>query len=319
MHNKKVNRANKLNLSGLGDKTLAYLRTIERYNNDPIVPRRSGQSSVELLRWDEAERELLSAVKLAPESSTVYKFLGLLYLEKREFEKAEQYFKKSIAKAISPDVLTLLGVTRYRLDKLQLARRAFHRAIDTDPNYKEAYYNLALTLTYIKHSKAIKLFQKAVDLDPKYAAARRELGGALKHIGQYSDAERHLRRAIKLDNTDGWAYLYLGTLMWRKLKPIEAEQAFKMAITTWPNEGTPYWCLADFYKHHGRLKKAEGLYKKAVQLDPDSSVAHSRLGLYLKQIGERIKAKRYLERALSLDPNFERVKAALDELKREDM
>lgn len=311
---KKGDRADHITLKGLKEKTIAYLNKIERYDLDPILPQLASQITNEDWQQHAAEGELLTANKVAPESPAVYKGLGVLSLRKMDFGRAEQYFKESLRRAVRPDTLTLLGIVKYRLHKLIPARRSFQQAIVTDPDYKEAYYNLALTLNYKKRSKAISILQKAVEIAPQYAAAHRELGWALKLRGQYSDSERHLRRSIRLDKSDGWAYIYLGNLMWSDEKPTEAERAYKQAIKTWPKEGTPYWCLADFYRDYGRLKEAGNLYRKAAQLNPDSAVAHSRLGLYLKLIEKPEEAKKYLERALSLDPTYEKVRVALDEL-----
>jgi tetratricopeptide (TPR) repeat protein len=314
--NRQNGRVSELTSKGLKDRTANYLRAIERFDLDPILPQLSVRFTAEVVRRDKAERELLAAAELAPELPEAYKFLGVLSLRKGEFGKAGQYFKESLRRAVRPDALTLLGVAKFRLDKLWPARRTFQRAIATDSTFKEAYYNLALTYAYKRPDRVISFLEKALEIDSTYAAAHRELGWTLKQRGQYSEAERHLKKAIKYDKSEGWAYIYLGNLMWSVAKPVEAERAYKAAIKAWPAEGTPYWCLADFYKDTGRLKKAEALYEKAVRLDPDDSVAHARLGFYLKQIGELEKAKSSLECALGLDPGYERVKAGLDEIKR---
>jgi superkiller protein 3 len=314
MPGKSNNAVGSLKLMGLKDKTAAYLGEIERYVFDPILPLRAGRFTAEVRRQRSAESELSAAVQRAPESPAAYKYLGVLFLRKEEFDKAEQYLNQSLKRTTRPDVLTLLGVTKFRLDKLQPARRTFQRAIATDSSFKEAYYNLALTYAYNRLDKVISLLGEALKIDSTYAAAHRELGWTLKQRGQYSDAERHIKKAIKSDKSEGWAYIYLGNLMWSKAKLTEAERAYKTAIKTWPAEGTPYWCLADFYKDNGRLQEAEALYRRAVRLDPEDSVAHGRLGLYLKQMGKLKMAERHLERALTLDPTFEKVKAALEEL-----
>lgn len=316
MPNRRNGRVSELISKGLKDGIVNYLRAIERFDFDPILPQLSVQFTAEVARRDKAERELLAAAELAPEVPEVYKFLGVLCIRKGEFGKAEQYFKESLRRGVRPDTLTLLGVAKLRLDKLRPARRAFQRAIGTDATFKEAYYNLALTYAYKGHERVVSFLEKALNIDPTYAAAHRELGWTLKQRGQFSEAERHLKKAIKYDKSEGWAYIYLGNLLWSVAKPVEAERAYMSAIKAWPAEGTPYWCLADFYKDTGRLKKAEVLYEKAVRLDPNDSVAHARLGYYLKQIGKLEKAKRSLERALGLDPSYEKVKTVLDEIKR---
>lgn len=300
-------------LEGLKEKAASYLRAVERYCFDPISPPTSVRVTAEGRQQRAAERELFAAVRRLPESPTAYKYLGVLFLRREEFDKAEQYLNESLRMATRPDALTLLGVVKFRLDELQPARRIFKRAIAADSGFKEAYYNLALTYAYNKLDKVISLLGEALKIDSAYAAAHRELGWTLKQQGQHSDAERHIRKAIKSDESEGWAYIYLGNLMWGNAKLTEAERAYKTAIKTWPAEGTPCWCLADFYKDNGRLQEAEALYKRAVRLDPEDPVAHGRLGLYLKQTGKLKMAERHLRRALSLDPTFEKVKAALEE------
>jgi tetratricopeptide (TPR) repeat protein len=62
-------------------------------------------------------------------------------------------------------------------------------------------------------SESNELFREAVEIDPEYAIAHRELGWALRRLDQYPEAERHIRRAIELDDLDEWVHIYLGNLL----------------------------------------------------------------------------------------------------------
>jgi Flp pilus assembly protein TadD len=183
-----------------------------------------------------------------------------------------------------------------------------------DPNYEEAYYNLAVTLRDDQNTNALQLFEKAVELDPGYALAHRELGWSLRKLDRYRKAEYHIRRAVELDDSDGWAHIYLGNLPWGKGDLLAAERAFLKATEVWPEDCVPYWCLAIFYEYTGRPSEADFFYESALQLNPDDPQANMRFGLYLKEIGDTAKAKLYLERTLALEPENERARSALADL-----
>jgi len=56
---------------------------------------------------------------------------------------------------------------------------------------------------------AIVAFRRALDSDPAYAQAARNLGNALREVGDLDEAVRWLRRAVELDPRDTVAHRYL--------------------------------------------------------------------------------------------------------------
>jgi tetratricopeptide (TPR) repeat protein len=196
---------------------------------------------------------------------------------------------------------------------MEAARESFSRAIELNPSYEEAYYNLGLAFREKDLPAAIRSYEKALELDIDYAEAHRELGWALGKLNEFDKAEAqyHIRRAIELDHVDGWAYIYLGNLLWGDLDLSSAEQAFLQAIEVWPADSVPLWCLALFYERTDRTREAESYYEKALQSSADDPQANLRFGLYLKEVGESARAKTYLTRALELDPENYRAASAL--------
>lgn len=301
-------RAEQMEEVGMFDEAFELWSVAVKRSPDPILLCQFGNSAMELGKWIEAEQAFLSALELAPEIPNAYNYLGLLFLEQGKPDRAQDFFKNSLSIDETARTFTLLGVTQLDLGRTREAMESFRNALTIDTNYQEAYYNLAVTLRYENPTDAISLFQKALELDSEYAIAHRELGWTLRIIDKYPEAAYHLRRAIELIGSDGWAYIYLGNLMWAIGDLISAEQAFENAIATWPDISLPYWCLAHFFEHQERTQEAEILYKKALQLDPDDIEGNLRFGVYLKDIGEYTKAKVYLGHALSLDPNNKRIR-----------
>ena len=309
-----IDKAEQLAETGAINEAIECWHSILRRKSDPILLCQFGRLATKLGRWAEAEQAFLSAIELAPELPSPYECLGLLCLERDDFELARDYFEKCVGIEENARTFTLLGVVQSQLGLMVAARGSFSKALEIDPDYEEACYNLALTFRDTQSAKAISLFEKALELDPEYSAAHRELGWSLRRLEQFPEAVCQLRRAIELDDSDGWSYIYLGNTMWVTGELASAEQAFKMGIEVWPDDSLPYWCLAMFYEYQGRAQEAESLYQKSLQIDSDDPEANLHFGLYLKEIGELAKAKAYLRRALSFDPHNEKARVILSEL-----
>lgn len=297
-----IERAERLEEQGSFNDALEYWRTILEHEKDAVFLCRFGRVAMKANKFGEAHQAFLEAISLNPEFPNAYDYLGMWHAEQGNPEVAVKYFERSISIKGTAATYTLLGAVQLRLWRIEEARVSFTQALEIDPGYEEAYYNLGITLPRDQPKEAIILFRRALELDPKFAAAHSELGQALRRLNENAAAEYHLRRAIELDETDGWAYLYLGNLLWTKCDLASAEESFKKVIKLWPNNSIPYWCLAMFYEYQDQSEDAEKLYHQALSIDPDDPEANKRFGVYLKDIGQAERAKAYLERALILDP-----------------
>jgi tetratricopeptide (TPR) repeat protein len=165
----------------------------------------------------------------------------------------------------------------------------------------------------LPHDQAISLLQRALERDPDFQLAHRELGWAYCAKNELEEAEHHISRAINLNPTDGWAYIYLGNVRWRQLAYEAAEAAFQQALSLWSESSIPLWCLAMFYDYEKRPRLAGRYYRKALELNPNDTVALLRYGHFLRKQHRNVKAKRILERLLTLEPDSERANSELYE------
>lgn len=109
-----------------------------------------GRAAQELGKWDEAEQAFLQADRAAQSHFIIRTMIGRLWAERTDKSKNESLqgakFWYLEALKLEPHVipLTLLGATYVRLKDIASARKAFKEAIELDPNYEEALYNLAV-------------------------------------------------------------------------------------------------------------------------------------------------------------------------------
>jgi tetratricopeptide (TPR) repeat protein len=293
---------------------LRYWRDVLDQDRDPVFLCRFGRVAVKGKQPEDARQAFLEALRLDPDLPYANECLAIWHRDHGNLEEAINYLNRSLAVKETAPTYTLRGAVQLQLGRVAAARESFSKAVNVDPRFEEAYYNLGMTFALEKPMEAVALLRKAVELDPEFAMAHCELGWVLRQLNRYAEAELHLRRSAELDDSDGLAHVYLGNLLWTKREFAAAEQEFRKAIEVWPDDSLPHWCLAHFHEHQGRPREAEFLYEIALQLDPDSPVANLRFGVFLKELGENAKAKVHFERALNSDPTYEDARTALAEI-----
>jgi tetratricopeptide (TPR) repeat protein len=220
--------------------------------------------------WKKGEELLQQAMHLEPSAPEPYRSLGLLEIRRDDLpaedclRRAIELFERSVRLEKLegerfPATHTLLGAAYLRLGQSDRAQSEFLAALEIDPKYEEALFNLALLEMESDVSKAFSLLQKAIDIDPQYAEAHRELGVLFQKEGNLVEAEYHLRRALELDPTDYWGQMYLANLLGVQGRNDEAEQMYRFATTLHPEvkEGTEIFVR--FLDSVGKGKEADAI------------------------------------------------------------
>ena len=133
----------------------------------------------------------------------------------------------------------------------------------------KGYYQEGVASLDQDQQKAYVSFQKAVQLDPNNKEARYGLGHILALQGKLPQAEEELRAATKLDESYSEAYTYLGQILEKQGRWREAINSYRQALTN-PLYGTPD--LARF--HLGRALAHEGDYQGAMEAFEDALVVN---------------------------------------------
>ncbi|MCD6155462.1 MAG: tetratricopeptide repeat protein [Candidatus Atribacteria bacterium] len=95
-------------------------------------------------RFGEAEKCLLRAREMKPDSPSVYNFMGFLAYQKKEFKEAVKSFKKALqVNPLYAEAWNNLGAAYLALSRFSDAKSAFEKAVGLNPNLEDALENLS--------------------------------------------------------------------------------------------------------------------------------------------------------------------------------
>ena len=155
-----------------------------------------GVSALKSGKWDEANKRLGAAYKLAPEDPDVNFLLGYLYFQKKDFSRAANFLGS--ATNLSPhnvQALTLLGRLSLQQEDYGRAVSNLEKAVLTDSDYWVAHDLLAASYwKQQKFDKARDEAQLAISKGKGGATASQlVLGQALVNLGQRQEGIQALK------------------------------------------------------------------------------------------------------------------------------
>jgi tetratricopeptide (TPR) repeat protein len=82
-----------------------------------------------------------------------------------------------------------MGLAYTGLGKFKKAIEAYEKAIEINPYYGTAYYNMGIAYTGLgKFKKAIEAYEKAIEINPDYGTAYYNMGIAYTGLDKFEEA-----------------------------------------------------------------------------------------------------------------------------------
>ena len=179
----------------------------------------------------------------------------------------------------------------------------FSKAIEINPNYAEAFYNLGVAQKKAgKLDDAIYSYQKAIAIDPNNANALNNLGNLLTHKGLASQSIRYLNKALTLNATFAEAYNNLGLAKMELNKLNESINSFLVAIECKPHYESPYINLGRVYRELDEIDNEINCYKKLLKIKPNASKILVQLGRAYRNCGKNKLAIDCFESSVNFNP-----------------
>jgi cellulose synthase operon protein C len=230
------------------------------------------------------------------------------------------------------------GQRYFAKQKYREASIQYLNAIQTDPRYAEAHYQLALC--YLKmdlQSNAQEELLRTVDLQPENAKAQVDLGNLLLAGRQFqqareraelvlrqypNDADAHIllanshaglenilssleemQAAVRLAPDRPRSYLNLAALQLNAQQVAAAEESFKTALQLDPRSIPALLALGNFYQAQSRWSDAESQFRRAIGLDPKNYLPRAALARFYLGLQKKAQAEQVLKEAKEALPN----------------
>ena len=175
---------------------------------------------------DIAVKEGKAAVALRPSDPDAYKYLGLAYDVRREYEKSEPAYRKALN--LKPDYAAVfynMGVSFGSQGRLRDAVDVFQKAIALDSNQWTYYYNLGNALADLRRwDEAIAAQKRAKGLAPDYVEIRQSLDSLYCNSGRDEEAVHESRELLVMDSSRNTARLCLYQSLVKLGRTEEAKQ-----------------------------------------------------------------------------------------------
>ncbi|MGH9928935.1 MAG: tetratricopeptide repeat protein [Pyrinomonadaceae bacterium] len=176
------------------------------------------------------------------------------------------------------------GEVAYAAGEYQKAIEDFSESARLSPNWAEAHYALALSLTEMQQLKAaIDEFKRVLKLKAKYGLmvlSNYNLGNAYADLGEYKEAIDAYKQAIELNPELSEPHNNLGLAYAASGQPAEAVAELKAAVQLKPDFAAAHFNLGVAYLQSDQKHEAEGQLRILTKLDAEFA---SKLDALIKQ------------------------------------
>ncbi|MBL7825870.1 MAG: tetratricopeptide repeat protein, partial [Saprospiraceae bacterium] len=239
-------------------------------------------------QFEKALQEELHALEIDNRSPCVHNELGILYQQKKDYQKAEQYYKTAIELAPQWAVpwANLCGL--YALtNQLDDCMAAGEKALELHPKLFLATINLGVGMVRKKNLLyAESYFQQAIAVHPNHFFAHEQLGLICIQRMKYPEAAAYLKEA---------EYLKRGT---PQIQSIHAYVPSKLKAPAWEesNNESLAMVLIDSITESALLKR--------IAQNPDDKQAQFDFGKYCRERFRFELAKKHYKLAIAIDTVF---------------
>lgn len=234
---------------------------LEKYN-DVVFYAEKVMALWNLNRHEDCERITKKGCHLDPNNTKINYYLGNIYYNKKELEKAEAYYKK---------------------------------VIEIDSNYSNAFNGLGnLYFDKKELEKAEEHYKKAIELDPNNPKIYHNLGNAYYFNGQHDKAEEFFKKVISIGMKNPKTYNNIGVIYYDRNEYVKAEEFYKKAISINNSYPFPYYNLANLFFDKKEYKKAKENYLKHLELKKyDESYSGNRAKARIEEIDNILESKQF--------------------------
>ncbi len=177
------------------------------------------------------------------------------------------------------------------LNKFEKAITNFKKAIDINPEYADAYYNIGNTYYDLQeYNNAIKHFEKAIEINPKDDDVYYNTGNSYYHLKEYNNAIKYFEKAIEINPKKSEAYNNLGIIYYFLNEYEKVIENCKKSIEINSQNDAPFYNLGNVYYDIKEYENAKEYYQKMVKHSKNNSDYYTQIAQdKLKEIEKILK------------------------------
>jgi tetratricopeptide (TPR) repeat protein len=220
--------------------------------------------------FSDAKAKYEEALQLSPEYSTTLNNLGMLFLQEKEYKKAEEHFKKAISIEEKANYLNNLGHAYANQNELSLAEVHYIKAIEKDDSSVMAYKSLASLYQFTGNYKnSVEIWQYIVD--ELSDDVRFKLSLAKDHIRLENNvlAMNILMKITQGETLQDVAYYYISLIQFQKKNFGLALDSIYRSLSMDPNNITYRKLAATLHLSQSNFNEAMEQWNFILTVDKD--------------------------------------------------
>ncbi|HTQ80610.1 MAG TPA: tetratricopeptide repeat protein, partial [Thermoanaerobaculia bacterium] len=252
---------------------------------------------------DAAIATLSEIIKEDPEVIDAWFMLGNAYYQKGDWERAADYYQKTLAKRPDHDYAMIgLADTLVARNRIQDAVLGYQAYLHRDPDNAQITYRLAqILLDAGRTDEAERAFHRTLEIEPKTARAEVGLAVVAYRKENYTGAKGDIERALAIDPKARYARFNLALVLEAEGNFQAAADAYRAEVGENPTSYKAWFNLGRLLEKGGDRAGSVEALGRAVAENPDFGVGHLYLAKSLLEAGDLDRAAREAHRGLDLD------------------
>jgi len=274
--------------------------------NDPATLFQRGQDALTHGQLDDAERDFRRVLQLDPRSGAAYANLGVVYMRRKQWNKALESLEK--AEHLMPQLAGIrlnIGLAYYRQNEFLKAIPAFESVLHDQPDSLQARYLLGQCYFF-----ADRWVDAVSMLEPLWAQESGQLpylyvlSNAAHRAGRQELDDRATAQLIKLGDGSPTYHLFVGKYHLNLDQYDEALAEFQAAAAADPKLPFVHFNLGFTYVKKGDYPRALDEFLKDSAIEPDLALNYDALGDVYWLLEDDKNAEKNYREALHRDPRL---------------
>src|SRR5574344_528581 len=186
---------------------------------------------LEMKEYEKAQDYALKSVDIDESNSTALTVLGDVAFNNKDYKLAETYYKKASGKDTTYNAEIKLAETYQKLNNEKKAKEIYAKILKVSSKAYESYYQMAL----IDKSRETTYLKKSIAINPNFKDGWIDLARVEISKDNYENAMSFLGVAKYIDDNDFRYYYYLGLVLKNKGLTAEANKNFEHSLEINPD------------------------------------------------------------------------------------